>query len=273
MNWLLGLLLSAAIAFIGYRKGALGGSGVVGAILVGTVIFGLGGWDWGLLLIAFFFSSSLLSRYREADKAAVAVKFSKGSRRDLGQTLANGGVGALLAMLFGLLNWPDVPWLAGYVGAIATVTADTWATEVGVLARKRPRMITTGRAVDAGTSGAVSGLGTAATLAGGLFIGLLAALLQLFLGASGGQGDAAGLILVGAIGGLVGSLNDSLLGATRQAIYYCDRCNKETEQRIHRCGADTRQIRGWRWLDNDLVNLISSAVGAMAALGLASWLG
>ncbi len=259
-----GVVLSSAIGFAGYRKGALSRSGALGAVLVGTLIFGLGGWDWGFLLIAFFVSSSLLSRYREQDKEAMAEKFAKGSQRDLGQALANAGLGALLAI--GAALHSDPLWLVAYVGAMATVNADTWATEIGVLNRTQPRLITTGRPVEVGSSGGVSLLGTLATLAGGLLIGLLAAAFQLF---SASDLDLWLLLLAGIAGGLAGSLFDSFLGATVQAIYYCDRCAKETERTLHRCGAETRQLRGWRWLNNDLVNLISSGIGAAVAVGLA----
>ena len=56
---LLGFILSSLIGWVGYRKQALSKSGMAGAILTGTLIFGLGGWLWGLLLITFFISSSL----------------------------------------------------------------------------------------------------------------------------------------------------------------------------------------------------------------------
>jgi uncharacterized membrane protein len=92
---LLGLVLSLAISLVAYRQRMLSGHGVVGAVVTGTLTFGMGGWLWGWLLVVFFVSSSLLSRYRSADKAAVQARFAKGGRRDLGQVLANGGVGAL----------------------------------------------------------------------------------------------------------------------------------------------------------------------------------
>ena len=262
---LLGVVISTAIGYAGYVKGALNRSGAMGAALVGTLIFGLGGWDWGILLVAFFISSSLLSRYREEEKVELAEKFAKGNQRDLGQTLANGGLGALLAI--GSALFPHPLWLAAYVGAMATVNADTWATELGVLSRAKPRLITTGREVEVGASGGVSWLGTASTLAGGAFIGLLAGLFRL------AAGDGVLLLFLGGLlGGLIGSLFDSLLGATVQAIYYCDRCAKETERTVHRCGTLTRRLRGWRWLNNDLVNFFSSAVGAAVAAGLVAWL-
>jgi uncharacterized protein (TIGR00297 family) len=265
---LLGLVLSGAIAYAGYAKGALSPSGVAGAMVVGTTIFWLGGWVWGLVLIAFFVSSSLLSRYRGGEKERLADKFVKGHRRDLGQTLANGGAGVALAV--GSALHPHPLWLAAYVGAMATVNADTWATELGVLSRHKPRLITNGQVVEVGTSGGVSRLGTLSALAGGAFVGAVAGLLQLVAG--GTWAGSLLLLVCGLAGGVAGSLLDSLLGASVQAIYYCDACRKETEQMVHRCGATTRRLRGWRWLNNDLVNLISSGFGAAAGLALALWL-
>ena len=87
----LGLALSSLVAWAGYRREALSLSGAAGAVLVGTMIWGLGGWPWGVTLISFFVLSSLLSHYKAGAKAQVADKFAKGSRRDLGQALANGG--------------------------------------------------------------------------------------------------------------------------------------------------------------------------------------
>ncbi len=79
------------------------------------------------------------------------------------------------------------------------------------------------------------------------------------------------LLLGAVVGGLAGSLFDSVLGATVQAIYYCDQCAKETERTWHRCGVGTRHLRGWLWLNNDLVNLISSAIGAAVATAFFVW--
>src|SRR5262245_46353294 len=256
---LLGLLLSALMGAIGYQRHSLSASGVVGAVVVGTLVFGLGGLAWGALLVVFFFSSSALSHFKEARKAAVAEKFSKGSRRDLAQALANGGVGAAAAI--GRLGLPHPAWGAFFAGSMAPVAADTWATELGVLSRATPRLITTGQPVEPGTSGGLTLAGTLAALGGAALIGLVAAAFDLAAGRS--LVLAISLLLVATFSGLVGSLFDSLLGATVQAIYYCDTCHKETERHpLHGCGAPTRQIRGWRWLNNDWVNFLSAASGA-----------
>jgi uncharacterized membrane protein len=165
-------------------------------------------------------------------------------------------VGALAALCSVIA--PGPVWFPFFLGAMATVTADTWATELGTLSRRAPRLITTGRVVEVGTSGGVSLLGTAVSFAGGLLIGIVAALAQ-------GRRTWP-LILSAGVAGLSGSLFDSLLGATVQRIYYCDNCQKETERRLHKCGQPTRPLRGWSWLDNDLVNLLASLVGGLVAL-------
>ena len=252
-------LLSAGVSALGYRRGSLSPSGVAGALLVGTLTFGLGGWVWGVLLAVFFVSSSLLSHFKEAEKRIAAEKFDKGHRRDLGQALANGGLGALVALLSVLL--PSPLWFPFLIGVMATVTADTWATELGTLSRRPPRLLTTGKVVAVGTSGGVSRLGTFVSLLGGLVIGLTAAVLDR-------KQRPAATALAGAAGGLLGSLFDSLLGATIQQIYYCDHCQKDTERKVHKCGHTTRPLRGWSWLNNDLVNLLASFVGGLVAVSL-----
>jgi uncharacterized protein (TIGR00297 family) len=259
-----GLALSALIGGLAYRRGSLSGSGWLGAIITGTLTFGFGGWAWGLTLIAFFVTSTLLSRFRHAQKERLAgEKFEKGGRRDLWQALANGGPGALLALAYGLSGDPPA-LLACFAGVMATVTADTWATEIGVLSPRPPRLITTLHPVPPGTSGAVSAYGLAATLAGALMIGITATLLYAVE-----RGIVLPpLIAAAAAGGLIGSLCDSLLGATLQAIYRGP--HGATERRADAGGMPLQRMRGLGWMHNDMVNLLSSLVGG--AVALASWL-
>ncbi len=262
---ILGSALALTISLLGYRQGALSRSGAIGATLVGSVIIWSGGWLWGWLLVLFFASSSLLSRFHLADKAAIQAHFAKGGRRDLGQVLANGGLGAALAIAAAATGWG---WLfPAYLGVLATVNADTWATELGVLSRRPPRLITTGQTVPAGTSGGVTALGMGASLLGGTTIGLAAWGWEQIAPAH--LPAAVWWPAWAALAGLAGSLCDSLLGATVQGIFYCERCQKETERAVHSCGARTLPRRGWQWLNNDGVNFLSSLVGGLVAMLIA----
>lgn len=271
MTWqlLIGFALAALIGYLGYRRKALSPSGVAGAIVTGGIIFGFGGFSGAAILLAFFISSSALSRFKESQKESLAEKFSKGSQRDLWQALANGGAGALCIAGYALTRHPA--WWAGFAASLAAANADTWATELGVLSRTPPRLITSGKTVEVGASGGVSLLGTQAAFSGSLLIAILAYLAALFDPSLSALRPSAPLLLTAiAFAGLLGSLFDSLLGATVQAIYYCDPCRKETERHpAHRCGAQTRLLRGWRWLDNDGVNFLATITGAALAAALA----
>lgn len=265
---LIGVVLGITMALGGYSRRALSGSGAVAAALVGSVTFGGGGWAWGVLLVAFFVASSALSLYNPKKKAEVAAeKFEKGSRRDWAQVVANGGWGTLLA----LVAWFNPqPWLfAAFVGTMATVTADTWATELGTLSNTSPRLVTNGKVVPSGTNGAVSVLGTTAALVGGLFIGTIAFLLAQFGAVPTLDIAPFWLPMIAGVSGLVGAFADSFLGATVQKIYYCPTCQTETERAIHTCGTATQPLRGWSWMDNDMVNFLSSVVGSLVAAWLA----
>jgi uncharacterized protein (TIGR00297 family) len=254
-------VLSGIVVALAFWRGSLSGSGVIGAMAIGTLTFGLGGWQWGVLLVIFFASSSMLSHYKEREKRLAAEKFDKGHRRDIGQVVANGGLGACIATLSAFVPESVVPssaWFFLFLGVMATVTADTWATELGTLSKHPPRLITTGGVVDVGTSGGISPLGTTVSFLGGLLIGLTGGLIM----------DYGILItaMAGAIGGLIGSLVDSLLGATVQRIYYSDVRQKETEKRYENDGTPNRTLRGWGWMSNDMVNLLASIAGGITAV-------
>ncbi len=254
----LGMALGAGISFVAWRAGALSPSGGWAAAITGGLIFGFGGWSWAALLLAFFISSSALSRLFARQKTSVSEKFAKGSRRDWGQVAANGSLGALLAILHGI--YPDQSWIwIAFTGAMAAVNADTWATELGVLNKARPRLITTGKPVEPGTSGGVTALGYLAVAAGAGLIAVLAAATE-----PTANPWRMGISIL--VAGAAGSTIDSLLGATRQAMYYCPTCQKETERHPqHGCGTATIWQQGWRWLNNDWVNFLCALAGAGTA--------
>lgn len=260
MQLLYGFFLAVIVAFLAYRAHSLNKSGAIAATVVGTIIFGLGGWSWAILLMVFFITSSGLSRAFKNRKRGLDEKFSKGHERDAGQVFGNGGLATFFAALHALYPDSILPWI-GFAVSLAAVNADTWATELGVLNPTQPRMITNlGKRVEKGTSGGVSLFGTLASLLGAAVIALFA----VFLSPLGILTPAHFLIITFA--GLAGSLFDSLLGATVQAMYYCPADQKETEKHpLHTCGTPTLHIRGWKWLNNDWVNFACGVFGIVVA--------
>ncbi len=252
-----GLAVAIAIAALARRAHLLSPSGAVAAAIVGTAAVAAG-WDWGALLVAFFLASSLLSRvgWRAKARAAGGV-LDKGDRRDAAQVLANGALFAMAAAGFAVA--PSMVWQALGGGALAAATADTWSTEIGLLAPRAPRSILTLRRVAPGTSGGITLLGLLGGVLGAAFIEMTAVLLRW-------PWPAAGAALAG---GVAGSLADSALGAAAQQRRWCDRCGTATERRVHACGAPTRVVGGVAWLDNDGVNVACTLVGAAVAVLLA----
>jgi uncharacterized protein (TIGR00297 family) len=250
-----GALVAAAIAIAAWRAGSLSRSGAAAAFFVGPIAIAAD-WSWGALLVLYFVSSSLLSRVGAALKAQRSGSVvEKAGARDATQVLANGAVFALAALL--QLLHPSLLWLAAGAGALASSAADTWGTEIGMLSKLSPRMITTWRTVPTGTSGGVSAMGLVATVAGALFISVAAWLVH----------RNVHVALAVSLGGLAGALVDSVSGALWQSRRYCAQCQRATERLVHDCGTRTERTGGIAWLNNDGVNAACTLVGSLAAAG------
>lgn len=224
------------------------------AAILGTLTV-MPGWPWGVLLIAFFASSGVLTRMGVDIKEARTSRIvSKRGARDHAQVLANGAVLAAAALASLTVPWHG--WPAIGAGAIAAATADTWATELGILYGVQPRMLTTLRKVPPGTSGGITMAGVLGSAAGSVFIAGAVLLV-----AWPAQVAAAAVA-----GGLTGSAADSLIGALWQSRRRCRFCSELTERRLHSCGNITEHVGGLQWLENDEVNFLSTVLAASVAL-------
>jgi uncharacterized protein (TIGR00297 family) len=256
-SWAFGLPLAAAISLLAHRARTLSPSGALAALVAGVVAMGAG-WSWGIVLIAYFVTAAMLSRFRAGEKLARANgRIEKGGPRDAMQVLANGGVFVATALGYWIL--PHPLWQALGAGAIAASAADTWATEIGTLWGGIPRSILTGRPVSVGASGGVSALGFGASATGAAFVAILVAVV----------GWPAVAVVAAIVGGIAGCALDSVLGAAWQARRWCATCELETEARLHRCGTATTHRAGMAWLDNDVVNAIATFGGAIIGAGVA----
>jgi uncharacterized protein (TIGR00297 family) len=218
----------------------------VAGTVVGSTVFGFAGLGPAVVLVLFFVSSSALSALPGG-----GVRSRRGAR----QVLANGSAAALAACLHSLHAFADLALL----GAVAAATADTWATEVGVRLGRQPRSILTFRRQPPGTSGAVSLPGTLGAAAGALAVAGVGHWLV--------PGLYVGALSAVALGGLAGSLADSVAGAGFQAVYRCPACGATPEVVRHAdCPERALRVSGLPRVDNDVVNVIATATGAAVSL-------
>lgn len=247
----IGFCLAAMVSTGAVTFGALTKRAALASTALGTVVFAAGSIGWSIPLLTFFATSSLLSRETGIGRAKPSLK-DRTTRRTARQVVANGSLPALWAL--GQLVSPRHIWVILFASAIATAAGDTWATEIGKGSLAPPRDLLTGRRVSTGTSGGVTLLGFAASLAGAAAIAF----------ASLATGDISlNEVSVIAFAGCGGALADSLLGAALQDRRLCRVCRLETEHRLHgNCRTPTVHDRGIPGFDNDWVNLTASTIGS-----------
>lgn len=182
----------------------------------------------------------------------------------------------------------------GVIAHYACCCGDTWASELGALSTTPPRFILAPwRTVPAGTNGGVTVTGLFASAMGGGFIGLVAFISSSINGVIArafthepvlvytGSIATTGSIIVlpmyyvslGLFAGLVGSLLDSVLGATVQLSLRDSRTGRMVShvEKEHLKDTHYVTVSGIDLLDNHQVNLVSAAVTSLAAMTLHLW--
>jgi uncharacterized membrane protein len=260
------LAAGGVVGWGGYALGALTSDAALTLALINGLTGLFGGWVWSVVLLAGVLGTVLWQRYRLKRQPVHA-------RRRIGWLALTAGLAwpAALAAL-SRPSGQGERLLVAFAGAVAVYASDNWATELGMLSLQPPRTLVSRRSVAAGTPGAMSLLGNVAALTGAWLVGLVTLatrlLQQTLRGAAGWDRNDLWLPLCVALGGLAGSLVDSFLGATAQALYYCEQCGEYCETTQHDCGRSATPVRGWPWLTNEGVDLASVALGAAVAAAL-----
>ena len=223
INWAYVILLFV-LGFITYRRKSLDLFGSAVMIVMGIIIIFSAGVHWLLLIVLFLIMSLLATKFSKKYKMSLG-EFE--GRRTSKNVISNGVVACFMAAFGGYY----LTFVGGFIGAIATATADTLASEIGVL-DQQPRLITTFQKVDPGTTGAISPLGTAISIIGAAVIGLAAFIL-------GVLPDFLPSIIVAVVSGTVGCFADSILGAL---------------------------FENHGWMTNEHVNLSATIVGAIVGI-------
>lgn len=158
------------------------------------------------------------------------------------------------------------------MSAFACCNGDTWASELGILSKSDPILITTFEKVPRGTNGGVSNFGLLVSFAGGIFIGIfyyLATILFVDSETLRFSPVQFPIIILGGFAGLFGSLVDSFLGAT------CQFSGQTAEGFIVENPSEAvRKISGtFKLLNNHAVNFVSCAITAILipAFGVIFW--
>lgn len=196
MNWIYLILLLIVGAFI-YKRKALDIWGTLAMIFIGVIILFSAGFNWLCLILLFLLLSLLATRHSKYYKQNLGIYEGKRTAKNV---ISNGVVAFIMAAFGGYY----LPFVGGFIGAIATATADTMASEIGIL--QKPRLITTFKKVSPGTDGAVSVLGTLVGIVGAGIIGVAAFLLGII-------SDPILSLKIAIISGTIGCFMDSILGA------------------------------------------------------------
>lgn len=209
------VVLLVIIGLITYARKALDLLGSIFMIIMGVIIIFAAGVNWLFLIFLFLILGVAFTRYKHDYKKEIGVY--EGTRTI--KNVVSNGIVAFVMAAFG--NY------AGFIGSIATATADTMASEVGVVST--PRLITNFKKVPPGTDGGISLPGTAAGIMGAALIGLAAYILGIYP-------DLTKTMTIAVVAGTFGCFVDSILGAILE-------------------------IKGY--LTNEHVNLLATLAGAL----------
>ncbi|KAF5748628.1 Integral membrane protein-like isoform 1 [Tripterygium wilfordii] len=263
---LIAAIIAALIAIRSYRRNSLNLSGAIAGFFVMFIHFAVG-YRYGAMLLAFFLSSSKLTKVGEEKKRRIDADFKEGGQRNWIQVLFNSGIATVLAVIiWKYTGWEDkcldskdsaliTSLIGGIIGHYCCCNGDTWSSELGVLSDAQPRLITTFKTVRRGTNGGVTMAGLLAAAAAGSVIGLTHVVFGFFTTQCTYDVALKQLLVIplSALAGLCGSLIDSLLGATVQFSGFCTVRNKV----VGKPGPTVKKISGLSILDNNGVNLVS----------------
>ncbi|KAG9241825.1 integral membrane protein DUF92-domain-containing protein [Calycina marina] len=276
------------------------------------------------LLIVFFLAGTTVTKVKHNVKARLTIQSTgtsggEGARTHV-QVLANSGVASVLILMHvyqlyrreksgistGITK--TFPWnrdllLVGIIANYAAVAADTFSSELGILAKSKPRLITSRdfRKVPPGTNGGVTWGG----LVAGFFGSMLIVTVAMGLSFSRNEADMIFENLIEGlpitepqfftwgmtIWGMLGSVLDSLLGGwLQQSVVDTRSCRivegaggksvllMPTDQTGHsqdkkKEEQPSRKVEsGLSILDNNEVNFVMALTMSLGAMGLAAQL-
>ncbi len=247
---LIAITLAGIVSITAYYNKWLDAGGACVAAVMGAIVWMAGGWGTAMPMLLFFISGSLFSKLQKNRMSAASEKQS--NPRDFIQVLCNGGI-AVFCLLLWMIEKKN-EWLVGYFLSLSVSTADTWSSELGMKWGGKVVDIIGLRPLPTGISGGISWQGSGFGLVGSLLIGMVGFwLFKLTIFQS--------IAIIA--GGFTGMLLDSTLGSTLQARY---RLNNGEMSEFVKHNENGRLEKGFAWMTNDLVNLLSNFI--ITAIGV-----
>jgi uncharacterized protein (TIGR00297 family) len=186
------------------RRRKLTVAGAIAGGVIGLLVFIGAGFTGLAMLAAFFLLGTTATAWKRKQKTQVGMAQEEGSRRNLGQVLANGGISGMLGLL--ALFLPEQKDLFAFLmaGAFSAAMADTLSSELGTIYGKRFYNIITFQKDERGSDGVISLEGTIFGVIGSSIIALI------YCSGVGWNEHFFWIVLAG----IIGNLTDSVLGAT-----------------------------------------------------------
>lgn len=242
--WLIGIGLNTVLLAIAYfaPKKLLTPAGYIHAWILGVILWGTLGWRGYAVMMFYFLVGSAVTRIGMAKKEAAGIAEKRSGARGPENVWGSALTGTVCALAAYVLSFSEsaelqtfIPLLLlGYVASLSTKLSDTSASEVGKAYGKHTFLITTLKPVPPGTEGAVSLEGTLAGIVASVAIALIGWAVTLI--------DPLGVLLC-VVAAFIATNLESVIGATLQSKF--------------------------DWLTNEVVNILNTLIGAIAAILLA----
>lgn len=245
------IVLIFGLIIISFRKKLLTLNAAVVSTFVGLTILYLGGIECEIVLLLFYISSSLITKFKYKKKKEIEEKiYQSNSCRNVWQVLAVSLPGIVCLVLYNLSK--EITFLVCFYSSFAFSCADTWASEIGVLSKRNPILITNFKPINKGISGGISFIGSFASAMGALFISLIFGLFWHELN------NYKILMETIFFSGFISCFIDSLLGALFQPLYKENECYTEKN--------NGELIKGNTLFSNTNINFYSSVISIIVSI-------